>query len=188
MSGMLFNVDAEESADFISMNPDGSGFRILQDSVAFEVAEDGKTIKFHSKDGTETLSLLPDGSTVIIYQDTSKENIPDNNEEVFIIVDQHPQYPGGDEARLEFLRNNIVYPAEAKEQGIQGTVYIGFIVEKDGTVSNVKIVRGVHKLIDDEAIRATKLMPNWIPGIQKGKVVRVSYNMPIKFTIPAVVE
>jgi len=67
-------------------------------------------------------------------------------------------------------------------------VYVGFIVEKDGTVNDVKVLRGVDKFIDDEALRVTKLMPKWTPGKQKSEVVRVSYNMPIKFTLSADAE
>jgi protein TonB len=104
-------------------------------------------------------------------------------EEIFIIVEQNPEYPGGDEARLTFLRNNVKYPQMAREAGIQGTVHIGFVVEKDGSVTQVKILRGIGGGCDEEAIRVTKLMPKWRAGKQRGKEVRVSYNMPIKFTL-----
>ena len=141
---------------------------------------------------TVMVDINPDGSIGLIQSlaisDTTKTNIPATNEEVFVIVDAPPTYPGGDDARLEFLRSNINYPPAAKEKGIQGTVYIGFVVEKDGTVNDVKVMRGIHKLLDDEALRVTKLMPKWTPGRQKGEIVRVSYNMPIKFTIPAKTE
>jgi len=104
-------------------------------------------------------------------------------EEVFVIVEQVPEYPGGDEARLNFLRNNIKYPQMAREAGIQGTVYVSFVVEKDGSVTQVKIARGIGGGCDEEAIRVTKMMPKWKAGKQRGKEVRVSYNMPIKFTL-----
>jgi protein TonB len=104
-------------------------------------------------------------------------------EEIFIIVEQNPEYPGGDEARLNFLRNNIKYPQMAREAGIQGTVYVSFVVEKDGSVTQVKILRGIGGGCDEEAIRVTRMMPKWKSGKQRGKEVRVSYNMPIKFTL-----
>jgi len=190
---MVFNVDADESAELITiskMNPDGS-FSILQDSVAFELMTEGNTLVFQSKDGEQTFTVSMNEATTTLHstQDTvyswksSKENLSDDKEEVFVIVEKVPEFPGGDEARLEFLRSNIRYPDEAKEKRIQGTVYIGFIVEKDGTVTNVKILKGIGKVCDDEAIRVTKLMPKWTPGKQKGKVVRVQYQMPIKFTL-----
>ena len=104
-------------------------------------------------------------------------------EEIFEIVEQNPEYPGGDAARLNFLRNNIKYPQMAREAGIQGTVYVNFVVEKDGSVTQVKIARGIGGGCDEEAIRVTKMMPKWKAGKQRGKEVRVSYNMPIKFTL-----
>jgi len=104
-------------------------------------------------------------------------------EEIFVIVEQNPEYPGGDEARLNFLRNNVKYPQMAREAGIQGTVYVNFVVEKDGNVTQVKIARGIGGGCDEEAMRVTKMMPKWKAGKQRGKEVRVSYNMPIKFTL-----
>jgi protein TonB len=104
-------------------------------------------------------------------------------EEVFVIVENNPEYPGGDEARLNFLRNNIKYPQMARETGIQGTVYVGFVVEKDGSVTQVKVLRGIGGGCDEEAIRVTKMMPKWKAGKQRGKEVRVSYSMPVKFTL-----
>jgi len=104
-------------------------------------------------------------------------------EEIFVIVEQTPEYPGGDEARLNFLRNNIKYPQMAREAGIQGTVYVSFTVEKDGSITQVKVLRGIGGGCDEEAIRVTKMMPKWKAGKQRGKEVRVSYNMPIKFTL-----
>jgi TonB family protein len=188
--GMLFNVDADETTEFFSINPDGNGISILQDSTAFEVSEDLKTVVFYSKDNSQTLSWSLEDQTAYLStpQDPQKGKTPQKDEEVFVIVDKVPEYPGGDEARLDFLRENVKYPPEAKEKGIQGTVYVYFIVEKDGTVTNVKVARGVDKLIDDEAIRVTKMMPKWTPGKQKGKDVRVSYNMPIRFTLSADAE
>jgi len=104
-------------------------------------------------------------------------------DEIFIIVEQNPEYPGGDEARLNFLRNNIKYPQMAREAGIQGTVYVNFTVEKDGSITQVKIARGIGGGCDEEAIRVAKMMPKWKAGKQRGKEVRVSFNMPIKFTL-----
>lgn len=109
---------------------------------------------------------------------------PDAGEdEVFVVVEDSPQFPGGDDARMAFIANTITYPIEARNKGIQGTVYVTFIIEKDGTVSNVKVLRGVHKSLDEEAIRVVKNMPAWKSGRQRGKPVRVQYNMPVKFTL-----
>jgi protein TonB len=104
-------------------------------------------------------------------------------EEVFLIVEENPSYPGGDEARLTFLRKNMKYPQMAKESGIQGQVFVGFVVERDGSITQVKILRGIGGGCDEEALRVAKMMPKWNPGKQRGKAVRVSYNMPIKFIL-----
>ncbi|MDR0364135.1 MAG: energy transducer TonB [Bacteroidales bacterium] len=97
--------------------------------------------------------------------------------------EQNPEYPGGDAARLAFLKNNIKYPRLAREVGIQGTVYVSFVVEKDGSISNASIVRGIGGGCDEEAARVTQMMPKWIPGKQGKYPVRVKYYMPVKFTL-----
>ena len=109
---------------------------------------------------------------------------PEPEEDIrFIIVEESPEYPGGDGARLSFLRSNIKYPQSAREIGIQGTVYVEFVVEKDGSISNVSIIRGIGGGCDEEAVRVVKMMPKWNRGKQRGKEVRVSFKMPIKFTL-----
>jgi len=111
------------------------------------------------------------------------EPITDATQDVFTVVEDPPQFPGGIEAQQTFLVQNIVYPAEAKSKGIQGTVYINFIVEKDGRVTNAKVLRGVATSLDTEALRVINSMPRWTPGTQRGEAVRVSFNIPIKFSL-----
>ncbi|MBK7129370.1 MAG: energy transducer TonB [Crocinitomicaceae bacterium] len=94
-----------------------------------------------------------------------------------------PEFIGGADALDDFIKKNIKYPAEAKEQGIQGKVYVQFVVEKDGTVTNVTVRRGAHTLLDNEAVRVVKLMPAWKPGTMRGKKVRVRYTLPITFSL-----
>lgn len=94
-----------------------------------------------------------------------------------------PQYPGGDQARNKYLIENIKYPEQAMKQGIQGTVYVSFVVEKDGTVSNVKLLKGIGGGCDEESIRIVKGMPAFKPGTQKGEPVRVQFTMPIYFKL-----
>lgn len=112
-----------------------------------------------------------------------KANAPEGNNEVFTVVEDMPKYPGGDEARAKFIVANVKYPQVAKEKGIQGKVFVSFVVEADGKVSEVKVLRGIGGGCDEEAVRVVKLMPNWIPGKQSGKNVRVQFNMPIKFAL-----
>lgn len=100
-----------------------------------------------------------------------------------IITEAAPEYPGGDEARIKFLIENIVYPQIAKEANIYGIVYISFIVEKDGSISNVKVLRGIGGGCDEEAIRVVKMMPKWKAGIQNGVPKRAQMYMPISFIL-----
>ncbi|MFP4470560.1 MAG: energy transducer TonB [Bacteroidales bacterium] len=103
--------------------------------------------------------------------------------EIFTVVENMPSFPGGDVARIKFLQENIRYPQMARESGIQGTVYVTFVVEPDGTVSDIRVIRGIGGGCDEEAVRVIKEMPKWNPGMQRGKPVRVQFNMPIKFTL-----
>ena len=103
--------------------------------------------------------------------------------EIFTVVESMPGFPGGDAARMKFLQKNIKYPQMARESGIQGTVYVTFVVEHDGSVSDVRILRGIGGGCDEEAVRVIKSMPKWNAGKQRGKPVRVQFNMPIKFTL-----
>lgn len=103
--------------------------------------------------------------------------------EIFTVVEENPMYPGGDEARMKFLQDNIKYPQMARESGIQGPVYVTFVVEANGSITNIKILRGIGGGCDEEAIRVVNIMPKWVPGKQRGKNVRVQFNMPIKFVL-----
>ena len=106
-----------------------------------------------------------------------------NESEVFTVVENNPSYPGGEYARMKFLQHNIKYPADAISKTIEGKVIINFIVEKDGTVSNVKVIQGIGGGCDEEAVRVARLMPKWNPGKQSGVPVRVLFNMPITFRL-----
>ena len=98
-------------------------------------------------------------------------------------VDQMASYPGGTPALMDFLNENIKYPEQAEREGIEGRVVAGFIVERDGSVSNIEILKSVHPLLDAEVVRVMSLMPNWIPGRQNGQPVRVKYSLPITFRL-----
>ncbi len=113
---------------------------------------------------------------------TSAQTEDEEGGEVFTVVENNPQFPGGEKARQKYLQENIYYPKEAREKGIEGIVYITFIVEKDGSISNVEVLRG-HELLAEEAIRVVKAMPRWQPGTQRGKPVRVQFNMPVRFSL-----
>ena len=104
-------------------------------------------------------------------------------QEIFQIVEEMPAYPGGDQKLMEFIAKGIKYPQIARETGIQGRVFVGFVVEPDGSISNVKLLRGIGGGCDEEAMRVIKSLPKWKPGKQRGKAVRVSYQIPVLFKL-----
>ena len=103
--------------------------------------------------------------------------------EVYQLVEQMPEFPGGEAKIVEFISKNIHYPQAAKEKGIQGRVFIGFIIEKDGSISNVRNLRSVDSELDAEAMRVVESMPKWKPGMHEGEPVRVSFQIPIHFKL-----
>ena len=105
------------------------------------------------------------------------------NDMVFDVVEVMPQFPGGQIAMLQYLMKNIKYPEQAVKEGIQGRVTVRFIVEKDGSISDVKPVLSVYPLLNKEAVRVVKSMPKWSPGKHNGKPVRVRFNLPVMFKL-----
>ncbi len=101
--------------------------------------------------------------------------------EVFVVVEDMPMFPGGNVQK--WIAKNVKYPVLAMENGIQGKVYIQFVIERDGSITDVKVLRGVDASLDKEAVRVVKAMPKWKPGKQRGKPVRVSYTLPINFQL-----
>jgi protein TonB len=113
----------------------------------------------------------------------AKEEEEEETAEVFFIVEDMPEFPGGEMALRAFIGNAIKYPVIAQENGIQGKVYVTFVVGKDGSVSNAVIARGVDASLDKEALRVVNTLPKWKPGKQRGKPVNVSYTVPINFQL-----
>jgi len=110
-------------------------------------------------------------------------NNEDNEEKPLLVVEQNPEFSGGYEAMLKFLKDKMQYPTLAQESGIQGTVFVQFVVSKTGQLSNVKILRGIGGGCDEEAVRVVKEMPNWVPGRQNGQDVPVMLQIPINFQL-----
>ena len=127
-----------------------------------------------TKEGTGDIELPTDGD--------GKDEI-EAPQQIFTIVEQMPEFPGGEEELFKYLGKNIKYPSMARENGITGTVYVTFVVEGNGEISDVKKLRGIGGGCDEEAMRVVKAMPSWRAGKQNGKSVRVQYNLPIKFTL-----
>ncbi|MBK6284867.1 MAG: energy transducer TonB [Draconibacterium sp.] len=114
---------------------------------------------------------------------SAKEEEEEEEAQVFFIVEDMPEFPGGEMALRTYIANAIKYPVIAQENGIQGKVYVTFVVGKDGSVSNASIARGVDPSIDKEALRVINTLPKWKPGKQRGKPVNVSYTVPINFQL-----
>jgi protein TonB len=115
--------------------------------------------------------------TEVTKKVTEVEEVP------LLVVEQNPEFQGGYEAMLKFLHDKMQYPTLAQESGIQGTVFVQFVVSKTGKISNVKVLRGIGGGCDDEAVRVVKEMPNWIPGRQNGQAVPVMFQIPVKFQL-----
>lgn len=128
-----------------------------------------------------TLATMP-----VAAQTTTSNPVPDKQTEhsnIYGPVELKPTFPGGDTALYLWIARNIVYPPSAAEEKITGKVTLQFIVEKDGSLSNIKVVRGVHPALDAEAIRVVKKMPRWSPGKMEGRIVRATYILPITFKL-----
>ena len=151
-----------------------------QQTTVLEIVENDKVIENEVNINAEAdeKTVVEEYKAPVVTEEKEVEEA-----EIFTVVEESPGFPGGDEARIKFLQENIKYPTMARESGIQGTVYVTFVVERGGNVTDVKILRGIGGGCDEEAIRVIKAMPKWNAGKQRGKPVRVQFNMPIKFTL-----
>jgi len=128
------------------------------------------------------IDVEADDETVVEYVPVEEEE-EIVEAEIFTVVESMPEFPDGTVELYRYLNDNIKYPPLAKESGIQGRVFVNFVVEPNGNISNVKVLRGIGGGCDEEAVRVVENMPTWKPGKQRGRAVRVSYNLPIKFTL-----
>lgn len=117
----------------------------------------------------------------IVIPKEEKDEIEES--QIFFIVEEMPEFPGGENALRSYIAKSIKYPIIAQENGIQGKVYVSFVVDKDGGISDAKIVRNVDPSLDKEALRVINSLPKWKPGKQRGKPVRVAYTVPISFVL-----
>jgi periplasmic protein TonB len=150
--------------------------KVVEDTVESGLAtQDDLSTKGNTEAPPDEEIKIEEVKEQVIQQEAPKE--------IFTVVEEQPGYPGGDEARIRFLQENIKYPEEAKELGVQGKVFVTFVVEVDGSITDVRVLRGIGAGCDEEAIRVVKSMPRWVPGKQRGQPVRVQFNLPIKFTL-----
>jgi protein TonB len=123
-------------------------------------------------------NILLDGGAQSISAEAYKDG---GRDKVYDTAEQMPSFPGGQAALFQWISKNIKYPVKAEENDIQGRVICAFIVERDGSIHDVQVVKPVDPLLDEEALRLVKSMPRWMPGMQNGKPIRVKYTVPITF-------
>jgi TonB family protein len=125
---------------------------------------------------------VTEGLVEIVGDDSDFWDEPDENG-VYHIVEEMPEFPDGEKALMQFVADHIKYPEEAKKAGAYGRVFVGFVVEPDGSLSGFKVLRGIGYGCDEEAVRVVKSLPKWKPGMHRGEAVRVSYQIPIVFKL-----
>lgn len=140
------------------------------------------------EDDVETAEIVIDteddkDKQVVIQAPVAGPVIEEETEVVFMVVESMPAFPGGDAALFKYLSDNIKYPVIAQESGIQGRVICQFVVNRDGSIVDIEVVRSVDKSLDAEAVRVISKMPKWTPGKQRGKTVRVKYTLPVNFRL-----
>jgi len=167
--------------EIIRQDNPGVASQSIEKPETTETKETSQTNAETKGSRTYRTTAAPNGKKA--YTPADIMGIEEESSPVFTMVEEMPAFPGGEAARIRFLSENIIYPQQAAENGIQGTVYVSFIVNTDGKVANGKILRGIGGGCDKEALRVIKLMPNWTPGKQDGKRVDVLYTMPIVFRL-----
>lgn len=174
-----------QSTTVSTVNTDGE-FRVATSSEAgiiFEyTGKDGKKL-MRGYNANELAKMDPENMVIVLLPFVAINHEADPN--VFEVVEKMPEFPnGGMPGLMKYLSDNIRYPEAAKVAGIQGRVTVMFVVDKDGSITNVETLRGVDAELDKEAIRVISSMPKWIPGMQKGKAVKVRYTVPVMFRLP----
>ena len=169
------SAETDKDGKFVLDNP------VVGSLVTFTVVNYSKGIRI-------TKDMVAKGDVVKVAFGANRsekeepEGTPDPNK-AYDVVDEMPQFPGGPYALFEFISKNIQYPKEAEDANLQGRVIVSFVVEKDGSVSNAKVVRPIDPLLDAEALRVVNSMPKWIPGKQNGEAIRIKYTVPVTFRL-----
>jgi TonB family protein len=176
--GSISNVEVVRS---LYKDLDEEVVRVIKNMPKWIPAEqDGKAIREYYK--LPISFELADNSTTT--DSSSNNTIQEENERVFVEVEQLPEFPGGKKAFIQYLNENLVYPKSAYERKVEGKVVVSFVVEADGSITNVKVANSVDEDLDKEAVRVVKAMPKWIPGKHKGKAVPVLFRcLPINFQL-----
>lgn len=145
-----------------------------------EIQKDNSVMSTFTQAGSDDINLIKEHKEEVVQEKPREEK---KKEEVLTHVEQMPKFPGGDAELYKFISNNLNYPAMAIENNVQGRVVVQFVVTKDGSIGNVKVVRSVDRDLDNEAIRVCKKLPKFIPGKQNGQPVNVWYTLPVTFKL-----
>lgn len=145
-----------------------------------DIQKDNSVMSTFTQAGSDDINLIKEHKEEVVQEKPREEK---EKEEVFTHVEQMPKFPGGDAELYKFISNNLNYPAMAIENNVQGRVVVQFVVTKDGSIGNVKVVRSVDRDLDNEAIRVCKKLPKFIPGKQNGQPVNVWYTLPVTFKL-----
>lgn len=149
-------------------------------TTVIEVVSDDKEI---TNEVTFNAEVTEDTKNIEIAPVQIEEEEDETETQIFTVVENDPEFPGGMEALYKYLAQNIKYPQLARDNGITGKVYVTFVVERDGSIANPKVLRDIGGGCGAEAIRVVKAMPKWTPGKQRGKSVRVQFNLPVNFNL-----
>nr|WP_321409071.1 TonB family protein [uncultured Carboxylicivirga sp.] len=190
------NYDDKLKEELISL---GKKYNLLTEYTSFIAVDEVQSIEGESQITIRQPLPLPDrvsnfavASNLVVLNDCEldeelefydTESSEDFSVPVFQIIEKMPEFPGGEAALNNFITSNIQFPESAAENGISGTVYVSFTIDVDGSVTDVKVLRSVSKELDEEAMRIIKLMPKWSPGKQRGKSVKTSFTVPVRFTL-----
>ena len=145
-----------------------------------DIQKDNSVMSTFTQAGSDDINLIKEHKEEVVREKPREEK---KKEEVFTHVEQQTKFPGGDAELYKFISNNLNYPAMAIENNVQGRVVVQFVVTKDGSIGNVKVVRSVDRDLDNEAIRVCKKLPKFIPGKQNGQPVNVWYTLPVTFKL-----
>ncbi|MDR2533910.1 MAG: TonB family protein [Tannerellaceae bacterium] len=148
-----------------------------------EVVEDNVKLEQQEIISSEDDSKKAQEQVYVPQAPAAAQEEEESSQEIFAIVEEMPQYPGGDSEMLKFLSSNLKYPIIAQENGVTGRVTVGFVINRDGSIVDATVVRGVDPSLDKEALRVVNSMPKWSPGKQRGKPVRVKFTVPVTFRL-----
>lgn len=151
--------------------------------VTTELKVVGNEAEIHNEVGLINAEDNANKAQEEFHQVVTEQEEEEEEEEVQLVVEEDPEFPGGLEALAKYLADNIKYPQLAKDNGITGRVYVSFVVEKNGSVGNIKILRDIGGGCGAEAVRVVKAMPKWKPGKQTGRPVRTQFNLPVNFDL-----